>query len=416
MEVVEYGRDGQTLYWNRQILEADLTLRFAADEVREERTGIHARLKILGNGAVLAYSSFNVDRDEDRVRLSNSAYKHLERLKQIYPPTYLKNDLDQFCLGLWEAKLEEFAPVMLAGTEEPTPPEFLLEPFIIREGGTIIFAPPGRGKSFTLLLMQISIDAGLAKFWPTLRARTLLINLERSARSIADRIGNINMVLGLDRTRTLPTINARGRSLTDVARTAETHIRKNGTEVVFVDSISRAGAGDLTANEDANRVIDVLNRIAPSWVGLAHTPRSDENHLYGSVHFEAGADVVVQLASEQEGEGPLGIGLQITKSNDIGKRPMWIGALEFDRFGLSVARHAHLREFPDVEGMRKLSKLEQVRQHLLDMGALPVQQICAEVGIDRSDLYRLFRAHPHTFTALERVGRTQRWGIVLNSN
>src|SRR5580765_2847992 len=142
----DYGRDGETIFWRRQLVEAGLTLQLVADDVREERTGIHAKLKILGNDAVLAYSSFNVDRDEDRVRLANSAYKHLDRLKTIYPPTHLKNDLDQFCLNLWDVKMLEFAPEMLAGTLVPTPPDLVLDPFIIRGGGTIIFAPPGRGK------------------------------------------------------------------------------------------------------------------------------------------------------------------------------------------------------------------------------------------------------------------------------
>jgi hypothetical protein len=39
--------------------------------------------------------------------------------------------------------------------------------------------------------------------------------------------------------------------------------------------------------------------------------------MYGSVHFEAGADVIVQLLSEQLEDGTLGIGLQVTKNNDV---------------------------------------------------------------------------------------------------
>lgn len=412
MKLSDYGREGERIFWRRQIFEADLTVQLVAEDVREERTGVHARVKILGNSAVLAYSTFNVDRDEDRVRLANSAYKHLERLKTIYPQTHLKNDLDQFCLNLWDVKLLEFAPEMLAGTLHPAPPDLILDPYIIRGGGVIVFAPPGRGKSYTLYTMQVCVDAGVQTFWPVKRARTLLINLERSKLTVADRLGNLNRALGLPRDRQLPTLNARGRSLLSISRTAEEYIRKHDVEVVFVDSISRAGGGDLSNNEDANRVVDTLNRIAPTWVGLAHTPRADETHLYGSVHFEAGADVVVQLVSEQQGAGPLGVGLQITKANDLSKQPMWVGAFEFDANGLSTVRRARSNEFPDVQAMRRLSPLEAIREHLLDIGPADASQVADDLGMPRSTVSRILNTHPSTFAKGDKIGRNQRFLVL----
>lgn len=418
MTTSEYEHDGDALLKRRRLEPLGVVLAFVADDIREERTGVHARLRIMANDKVLVYSSFNVDRDEDRVRLANSAHKQLAAgqgeaaFKNTYPPAYLKNDLDQFCYGLWEAKLQEYAPQMLGGTLIRTPPDFILEPYIVSGGGTIVFAPPGRGKSYALMLMQVCVDAGLDRFWPIRQAATLFVNLERSSRSVAERLGNVNRLLNLPRTRQMPTINARGRSLLDVAKAAEAHIKTHGTQVVFVDSISRAGGGDLTANESANRIIDTLNRIAPSWVGLAHTPRSDESHLYGSVHFEAGADVVVQLASQQDEEGPLGIGLQIVKSNDVGKRPMWLGALEFDSSGLVLARRARPGEFLDVEGMRKLSMKDAIREHLLDQGPLDAGQIADDLGYDRSNVSRTLANTPSMFARGDKIGRNQRYVVV----
>jgi len=190
----------------------------------------------------------------------------------------------------------------------------------------------------------------------------------------------------------------------------ERHIAKHGAEVVFVDSISRAGGGDLNANEAANRIIDTLNHIAPTWVGLAHTPRADESHLYGSVHFEAGADVVVQLASEQEEMGPLGIGLQVTKVNDGPKGPMWIGALEFDQSGLTLVRRARPGEFPDVEQMRKMSGKEMLRQHLMDVGALDANQAAEDLDMDRSQVAHYF-SDTRVFVKGGKVGRRQLYAV-----
>jgi len=409
----EYQREGGALVKRRQIPELHVTLTFSATDVRPAPTGAHATVRIMANKTVLAFNTMNVWRDEERVRLANSAHRQLvggADKKTIYPSEYMKADLDSFCYGLLDAHMEEYEVETLGGTLVPTPPDLILDPYVIREGGAIIFAPPGRGKSYGMMIMQVCIDAGLSTFWRVKQTRTLFVNLERAKRSVLDRLGNVNAALGLERNRTLDILNARGRSLLDISTMVERHIARCGAEVVFVDSISRAGSGDLNANEAANRIIDTLNHIAPTWVGLAHTPRADESHLYGSVHFEAGADVVVQLASEQEELGPLGIGLQVTKSNDVPKGPMWIGALEFDQSGLTLVRKARPGEFPDVEGMRKMTGKETVRQHLLDMGALDASQIAEDLGMDRTQVVH-YLSDARTFAKGGKVGRRQLYGV-----
>lgn len=401
----EYETEGQALV--RRGRAGQHTLLFRAEGIRQERTGVHARIGIDCDGAVLAWSNFNVEKDEDRVRLTNSAYGHLNGLAAEYPKTHLKNDLDQFCAGLWEAQLQQTMPEEMAGTLSPTPPVFLLRPYILNEGGTIIFAPPGRGKSYTLMLMAVSVDAGIGELWPTIKRKVLFINLERGAKSVADRLGNVNDALALERFRPLATINARGRSLTDVAGAAERYVRDNDVGCVFVDSISRAGAGNLNDNQDVNRICDVLNRLGPAWVGLAHTPRSDDSHLYGGIHFEAAADVVVQLLSEQEEGKPLGIGLQITKQNDIGKMPLWIGALEFGVNGLAGVRLAEKGEFPEVEQGKKISMREAVRQHLIDVGPATATDIAKAISYSRQNVSELLNSDPHTFERGGKLGRDQ---------
>ncbi len=396
------------------------TLSFRAESIRQERTGVHARVSIGCNDATLAWSNFNVERDEDRVRLTNSAYEHLAPRNGSakptelagYPKSFLKNDLDKFCSGLWEAVVLQTMPTMMEGTLNPAPPDFTLYPFVLREGGTIIFAPPGRGKSYTLMLMTVCMDAGLDCLWlPIQKTKCLFINLERGAKSVADRLGNINAALNLHRYRPIATINARGKSLSDVSAAAERYIAENDIGCVFVDSISRAGAGDLNANQAVNGIIDTLNGMCKSWVGLAHTPRSDETHVYGGIHFEAGADVVVQLLSEQEEEGPLGIGLQITKQNDIGKVGLWSMALEFSHTGLDRVRYARPGEFPDVEAGKRMSMREQVRDHLKEIGMSTATQIAEDLGLDRSNVSRML-ASDKWFQRTGKTGRDVNYGLV----
>ena len=80
-------------------------LEFGSRDLRLERTGIHAVVSVAMNGTALAWSNFNIERDEDRVRLANSAYTHIASngVAAAYPKNFLKNALDRFCFGRWDA-------------------------------------------------------------------------------------------------------------------------------------------------------------------------------------------------------------------------------------------------------------------------------------------------------------------------
>jgi len=237
--VTEYLRQGDLLYQHLPIGERfRITLRAA--EIHRERTGVHARLEIAANNVVLAWGVINTDKDEDRLRLSNSASKQLngsngyERRNGssdgsgiLYDPKYLKKDVDDFCRGLWDAEVSRFEPTYAPGLDA-APPDFICEPFILRGGGTIMFAPPGRGKSYTTMLMAVSIDAGISNIWPVTQARVMIINLERSGAQYMRRIGAINQALGLLRARPLAVLHARGRSLRDVIEGARRFIVREG--------------------------------------------------------------------------------------------------------------------------------------------------------------------------------------------
>jgi hypothetical protein len=404
-----YGREGRDIVARRLVdTEHAILFRAFGRDIKRQPTGIHAKVSIEIDGVRLAWGTFNVDKDEERVRLRNSAYAHLNGLSTVYSKEFLKHDLDLFCEGLWEEHNLQFEAESMAGSEQPSAPAFLLDPFILRGGGTIVFAPPGRGKSYVLMLMAVSVDAGLSSLWWTEQTPVLFINLERDRELVKNRLSNVNAVLGLPRTRPLLTINARGRSLFDVIAAADRAIERYGAGLVLLDSISRAGYGDLNANEKVNGIIDGLNSICRSWLALAHTPRGDETHLYGGIHFEAGADVIVRLNSQQDDDGPLGVGLEITKQNDLGKRAAWIRALEFDETGLQRVRVARDNEFPDVEQGREMSGKQRLRQHIADLGVDDATHAAGVLRLDRGNVSRWLNDE-RVYAKGDKVGREQRY-------
>jgi len=160
-------------------------------------------------------------------------------------------------------------------------------------------------------------------------------------------------------------LHRRGQSLVDVREVVEATIYKHHVGLVILDSISRAGAGDLTENKSVNVIIDILNGFGVPWLGLAHSPRASDAHVFGGIHFDAGADIVVRLTSEER-ERKLGVGLQITKANDTAKGGMSVYNLEFDEDGLSGFSAASEKDFPQLRADKMKGMAESIRDYLLD--------------------------------------------------
>ncbi len=390
-------------------LETGSEIIFRAENIRRERTGIHAMISIILDGTVLAWDTFNISRDGDRTKIANSAAQSLpESVKQIYSKTDLKQDLSSFANNTRRLQVEQQMGKAMSGASKLMAPVFLLLHFIILSGGTILFGPPGRGKSYTAMLMAVSIDAGVTLLWSVTRAKVLYINLERSTDSMKRRLAAVNIALGLPATRSLLFLNARGMALSDIVDAAKATVDKYGVEVVFLDSISRSGLGDLNENSAANRIIDALNRVAPTWLAIAHTPRSDETHVFGSVHFEAGADIMVQMLT-QEKDNTLGIGLQITKANDTRKGNMMTFALEFSESGLTAARKARPLEFGELNIGVKKSLSDMVKDYLSEVGEATATEIAKAIDGNRSNISTLLKSEG--FTKTRKEGKKQYYGM-----
>jgi hypothetical protein len=384
------------------------TITVRAENVRKERTGIHGKITILLEGRAIAFDTFNVERSEERGRLAKAAIEQLpEELQGICPLAWLRSKLDAFTSELWEKaqerdKAEEEIP---SGVTKPL--VYMAEPYILRGGKTILYAPPGSGKSYTALLLAVSVDAGCSKLWNVLKAKVLFVNLERSRESVSRRLGMVNQALGLPITRPLLMLHRSGRTLADVADVLQRDVKQRGVQLVILDSISRAGAGDLVDNQTANTVTDTLSRICPSWLALAHSPRADATHAFGSVHFDAGADLAVQLTSETVND-TLGVGLKITKSNDVPPGPVRALAIEFGENSISV-RQARPSEFGELTLTHKKSLSQEVRAFLQAEGEATATQISEKLGRNRTNVATLLSSE--AFTKTRKEGKNQFYGL-----
>ena len=277
-----------------------LAVVFQAGNVRKEHTGIHALITIgFSRGGKLypcKEDNFNVGRLPDRERLVKAVFAHKEFGAIFdaaeYGQTQMSTDLMAFTRGLWDFALGQQEPQRRAGSVERSAPDFLLKPFAINGAGTIAFGPPGAGKSWIGYIWAVCVDAGIDRYWPVRQAPAMIVNLERGEASVDQRLGDVNAALRLPRDRQLLRLDRRGAAFTDVSDAVERVVKREGIGLVVVDSLSRMGRGKMIDDDVANRGMDSLNRLGTTWIVLAHPPRADATHTYGSQMFDAAADLI----------------------------------------------------------------------------------------------------------------------------
>ena len=141
----------------------DAVLQIRASDIKKTPTGVHARLEMTLKDVLLGFNTGNVERDEERQRFSNKCHRRLSVLwRDGYEKEILNHDLDIFCRKLWQTYIAANVASELEGNPDLAL-RFLLKPYVLDGGGTILFAPPGRGKSYTGLLMAVSIDANVPR-------------------------------------------------------------------------------------------------------------------------------------------------------------------------------------------------------------------------------------------------------------
>jgi len=385
------------------------TMSITVENFRKQSTGIHGKVVVGIDKRMLKHTVMNLDRDEDRVRFINHAFTMLPPVvRETLDKGELMHTFDLLCFNGYKEYVGHQRPSFLVPLSDRTPPAFLLEPFLIRGGGTILFGPPGRGKSYVAMTLAVAVDAGLTNLFNVQQGRVLFINLERSAESLQRRLLNINLALGIDETYPLLTLNARGKTLDDVVESIEESINEHNVQLVVLDSISRAGFGDLNDNRPVNKIIDTLNNTCETWLGLAHAPRGDATHVYGSVHFDAGADIVIQQVSEAR-ERSLGIGLNITKANDVGKRPMTVLGYEFDDIGLTKIWFPNATEFPELMLSKQTTTAEEIYDYLNEIDNATAGEIATSLGKSRSMISSILN-NDSRYVASQR-GRERVFGI-----
>ena len=171
--------NGKGIFFDREIEESGGSfIRFEASDLRKTGTGVHAKVVLKLDDRLLTHNTFNIERDDERVRLTNSAYKILsgnQMLANLFTQGMLKHDMDLFCLHAYPQWIGQQRPTYMVPAGEREAPRFLINPLIIDGGGTILFGPPGMGKSYIAMAMAVSVDAGVNTIFDVDQANVLFV-------------------------------------------------------------------------------------------------------------------------------------------------------------------------------------------------------------------------------------------------
>jgi hypothetical protein len=392
-------------------------LRYVLTDVRRERTGVHAVVSILhSNGTKppswLGHDQFNITRSEERGRLIRAVRKQMGTLAQsAWPEAAMASDLNGVCF--WAAhhyERQRFRLEQVDPYEEPTPASFALYPYLIANSGTIMFAKGGSGKSYLAMVMGICIATGNDAWWDIEQQPVLYINLERSPRSIALRDHGARKALHVMGPSGISYLHARGRGLRSIAKSALGFAEQHDHRcTVIMDSVSRTQLGTLNADETANEFIDTMNSLGCTWLGIGHTARGADDHIYGATHFQYGADVEVKMLSERQ-ESLLGINLTITKANDIALPKPSYFAFEFGESGLQKFRTANASEFPELAGSTA-SAIDRAFDFITEQPESKTNTQALARGLSVSEARANIILQNRRFVKLPREGRLQMYGL-----
>lgn len=256
---------------------------------------------------------------------------------------------------------------------------------ILPEGQpTIFFGDGSTDKTYMALVLALSVATGdeLLGF-PVIFDRVLVIDYETDAQSHRFRYDRLLPGFGLHwQERLIDYWPAKGRPFVDIADAVRRKVEKDHIGTLIIDSAGYACGGDPSDPEITLAYFNALASIGKTSLTLAHVPKdSDQDKPYGSVYWSNSARKTWNFKRIQdEGEDVIHIGMFNRKSND-GRRDKPLGfRLEFD--GDSGPVTVKREDVRDVPELNKGLPLKQRILHLLGQGAMTVDELAEELGVD----------------------------------
>lgn len=335
----------------------------------------------------------------------------------------------------WNAAIEHIANTTLTklSDDEPTvnlkdfldseKPTWLLHPFILGDGATIVFGQGGLGKSLLTLAAMLSLELDapvIPGVKPIEKRNGLYLDWEDSAETQAERFSMLLRGQGLDpheygllhRTCSAP--------LSDSISTVKGIIDANNISYLVIDSAALACGGGPESADGALNFFNALNRLkVPSLIIAHQVKNSNQPYPFGSIFWHNSARCTWEIKGRDnnntDNSGNVAIRLLNQKSNRGAREREKAYEIIFtsDQIKMrSLNRDERLEEF----GADAAPLSERIRRELLQgplTTATLANRLDKSVDIIRAELNKSNRRVPlFKIQGKAPGGRGQLWTVI----
>jgi len=277
--------------------------------------------------------------------LATRTQKELEKtLREKWTKVDWSPIVDEAChfIEEWASRGEPVEEVW--SNAEWQPPEYLVEPILLKDDPNILFGEAESGKSTMALVFAICMllpwtDNPLDLAVPTDVTKLLYLDYESSKSRLGYRLK------GLEQGMNLASVMVEYRHCDHPLSQEVEQLRKVIAEkhigCVVVDSLAQAAGGDINRPEAALPFFEALRQLRVSSIILAHTAKDHDvkkRTIFGSVFFHNYARQVWFLDTKRDAlNGDLDVTMRQVKGNDTGRHPDVGFRISFEH-GITVTR------------------------------------------------------------------------------
>jgi hypothetical protein len=309
---------GYSLEWESEQIKIDVT------RIRETKVSTIAEILITCTAKGLAtphikQTNFSLTANDARPKLA----KELDKIYQAEWDVIL----EQLCVKVL-AEIRRGEPVVILGQDgmKADPPEYLIDPYIIRNQPNVFFGEPGSAKTTWGLILASCITTGWKDNPGKLviankKERCLWLDYETDQSVIAWQLASIKRGNNFEVPNQIFYRRCSSPLVDDLEQIKQA-IDEYKATCLLIDSLGLACGGDLNSAEPALRFFAALRQLKITSIILAHTARNTESgnkHIYGSMFFEAQSRNVWELIKSNDDEDSIIIGLYHKKPPPFGK-------------------------------------------------------------------------------------------------
>lgn len=373
---------------------AEDEVEFLCDRINEERDGLKCELTISTSRApyagMLREGRFNLSSATTRTQWVNAVDQRMSG-----PDWY---GMFEAVCTLTRRRWRDGEPVVdLANVTPRSGLPYLLLPFVVEGGASILFAEGGAGKSMLALAMATSVATGeeiLPNVIPTRTGPVLYLDWEWDAETHAERLRAICEGAGIETPTNLVHYRHEMASVWEAAPTIRRRIAELGAVFVVVDSLGFARGGEPESADLTLKTFASFRTFGVPVLALDHVAKNatDKKYSFGSVYTTNAARITWRLeAVKEEGAAVTSLGLTNQKSNGRFQKPRGFEQVtETDDDDKLLAVFFRETDVRDVPGLTKsLTLRDQIKAVMkANVGAMKPADIlsCLEAEGSRASL------------------------------